>query len=44
MGGVLDWFWDIDFSDDLTRGGPDLPPQSRHLAHRAKRKVKTGEY
>lgn len=29
VGRVL--FWDDDFPDDLTWGGSDLPPQSRHL-------------
>lgn len=33
--GVLDCFWKIDLSDHLTRGRPDLPPQSCHLTHRA---------
>lgn len=39
VAGVLDWFWEIDLSDDLTRGGPGLPPQSCHLTYIVQRNV-----
>lgn len=39
--GVVDCFWEIDLSDHLSRGGPGLPPQSCHLTHTEKPRLKS---